>query len=556
MEKGGAGKRTAAEAFGPGCTPQQPPPSIVYEVDIPILANSIFLNVKSSMVYDGIGYGARFVGYRTLPDGSQGPAEKQRLIRNTGDELVMVDNIDVSTEKFDNIIRLLKDVSRKYDAIRMQFRTRVMYDEYSPPEIIPHQSSQRTYYPLTSVKRDMSIEDAINAANGFRASILDVEDAMKDHDEKIKSLEDQISEWKKALEDEQQKRNLASAKKDRLTKQLLDAKELTKLDTVRVLEEIKKTIIYGENATAAKGRSFMSDMIILNDSKELLNAAQLIGISKIPVLLGGALQAVVESPSSSTYTFALRTLYQPILTEGVSTSSSAVHSDIYSIPWRYIAEAIALAGDMNDAELFVKGVLSQADEVKVSNKALISRRKYRYNSTSFQSSKCHILDMLFPSWEVAKKKFKPELAMATQTLERVLMNNLHESARNAINVPSYSMQVEADIARSEGDEELSSFLRSENFSGTFSREKNGLISLQRIINDRINDAYKMISYEIISKTGTGADSNTSTSSTTVMKVEKSGIGRPEAIEIMRDRQLNHVQILKMLMEGGPTRPFL
>jgi hypothetical protein len=417
--------------------------------------------------------------------------------------------------------------------------------------MIPHQSSQRTFFHLSSVKRELSIENAINAANGFRTNIAEIGDAIKGHDTKIKSLEEQISDWQKALEDEQHKRKLALAKKDRLTQQLMDTKELARPDTVRVLEEIKKTIIYGETATPAKGRSFMNDMVVLNESKELLEAAQLIGASKIPSLLDGALQTVVESSSSSAYILVLRTLYHPILREGLSSSSSMVHNDAFSIPWRYIAEAIAIAGDINDAELFVKGVLSQADQVKVSNKALISRRKYRY-SNAIQSSKCHILDMLYPSWEVAIKKFKPEFVMVTQTLERVMMNNLHESARSTIETPSYSMQVEADIALGEKDGELSTFLRSESFSETFSRSKNGLISLQRIINDRINDAYEMVSYERVGSTASDADPSTSCSSTTIMKVEKIGIGRPENIDLMRDRQLTHVRILKMLMEGGAT----
>ena len=236
----------------------------------------------------------------------------------------------------------------------------------------------------------------------------------------------------------------------------------------------------------------------------------------------------------------------------MSSSSSTVHNDAFSIPWRYMAEAIAIAGDINDAELFVKALLSQADQVKVSNKALISRRKYRYRTGTVQSSKCHILDMLFPSWEVASKKFKPEFDMAVQALERVMMNNLHESARSTINTPSYSMQVEADIALGERDEELSTFLRSEKFSETFSRSKNGLISLERIINDRINDAYEMVSCERVgSSTACDANPRTSSSSTTVIKLAKTGIGRPETIDIMRKRQLTHVQILNMLMQGGP-----
>ena len=266
MEKRGGEKRSAVEAFGSTSTSSQPVPSTVYEVDIPILANSIFLNVKSDTMYEGIGYGTRFVGYRTLPDGSQGPAEMQRLIRNIGDELLLVDGIHVSNEKFEDIIGLLKNHSRKNDAIRMQFRSRVLYETYSPTQImIPHQSSQRAFFHLSSVQREMSIENAIYAANGFRSNIAEIEDAIKGHDKEIKSLEEQISDWQKALEEEQHKRNLAVGKKDGLMKKLMDAKEMARPDTVRVLEEIKKTIIHGETATAAKGRSFMSDMILLDE---------------------------------------------------------------------------------------------------------------------------------------------------------------------------------------------------------------------------------------------------------------------------------------------------
>ena len=82
--------------------------------EIPVLANSIFLNVQPLRKdQSGNRFGAKFVGYRALPDGSKGPAEKQNLIRNNEDIILIVDDINVEFQKFNEIIALLSQCCKR-----------------------------------------------------------------------------------------------------------------------------------------------------------------------------------------------------------------------------------------------------------------------------------------------------------------------------------------------------------------------------------------------------------------------------------------------------------
>jgi hypothetical protein len=45
-----------------------------------------------------VGGSVAFLGYRSFPDGSKGPAEEQKLIREAGDKIISVDGVStVST---------------------------------------------------------------------------------------------------------------------------------------------------------------------------------------------------------------------------------------------------------------------------------------------------------------------------------------------------------------------------------------------------------------------------------------------------------------------------
>jgi hypothetical protein len=58
-----------------------------YDATIPVTDHGLLMNVGE------VNGCVAFLGYRSLPDGSKGPAEVQNLIRNTGDKIISVDGI-------------------------------------------------------------------------------------------------------------------------------------------------------------------------------------------------------------------------------------------------------------------------------------------------------------------------------------------------------------------------------------------------------------------------------------------------------------------------------
>lgn len=538
-------KRRATEAFqplqGPFQSPQSPKSSL-YMTEIPVLANSIFLNVQPLQKdQSGNRFGAKFVGYRALPDGSKGPAEKQNLIRNNEDIILKVDGIQVEFQNFNEIITLLSQCCKRNEAIRLEMKT--MLNQSIVQNITPEPkkkkqatdfnhikktNDERPSFQLSSVKRHMSIEEAKKSAKGVKKQVLEIENTIKEHENEANILKQKIEQLQKLLHIEKKKQEAAEETKEKMAKQMLEVMELARPDTSRVLEELKKTIVFGTSGSIAKGRSFMNDLLILNQRKELLEAAHLIGASRNPALLEGALQVFVENCSNSSHPFILQALFRTILRQGPSSAFSALE-----IPWRFIAEGVALAGSAADADLFVRGISTCAEKIRVDNKSLETSRTYGYGSFYQEKRKCHILDIIHPSFEVVVQKFKPEHSSAKQSLERVLINYLYASVRNTIPAPSYCMQVEADIALGEGDKELSAFLRSDKFSEKLNRSQFDWITLQRIIHDRINDAYTMLSYKRDEATNS-------------ILLEKVGIGRPETMNVFRDRQSTHARILEML----------
>ena len=538
-------KRRATEAFQPlqgSVQATQSPKGTSYMTEIPVLANSIFLNVQPFRKdKSGNRFGAKFVGYRALPDGTKGPAEKQNLIHNNGDIILTVDGRHVECQTFNEIVALLSRCCKQNEGIKLEMKRcigQTQIKQIISPEPkkkkqatnfnnVKNESDVTPHLQLSSVKRDISIEEAKKAAKVVKQEIDEIENTIREHENEADTLKYKIEELQKLLRAEKEKQTIAEGTKENLTKQLSTAMELARPDTSRVLEELRKTIVFGTSGSIAKGRDFMNDLLLLNERKELIEAAHLIGVSKNPALLEGALQVLVEN-YSNLHPFILQSLFQPMLREGPSSAFNFL-----DVPWRSIAEGIALAGNAADADLFVRGILACAEKVKFDNKKLDNTRTYGYGSVSQMNRKCHILDIVHPSWEVVIRRFKPEHTSARQSLERVLLNYLYESMQHTIPNPSYCMTVEADIALGEGDKELSAFLRSEKYSGTLSRSQFDWITLQRIIHDRINDAYTMLSYK-------------RDESSNSIFLEKVGIGKPETMNTLRNRQNTHAQILQML----------
>jgi hypothetical protein len=80
-----------------------PPLTGEYDVIVPITANGLMMNV-------GEMHGSVcFLGYRKFPDGTKGPAERAKLIRNTGDKIVAVDGISTVGKSFKDVIEMLRE---------------------------------------------------------------------------------------------------------------------------------------------------------------------------------------------------------------------------------------------------------------------------------------------------------------------------------------------------------------------------------------------------------------------------------------------------------------
>mmetsp|Transcript_5980 Transcript_5980/g.11311 ORF Transcript_5980/g.11311 Transcript_5980/m.11311 type:complete len:2522 (+) Transcript_5980:139-7704(+) len=88
------------------------PPLLVgeYDATIPVTSHGLLMNVGEMSGY------VAFLGYRPFPDGSIGPAEKKRLIRNKGDKIIAVDGISTVNKSFQEVIQLLKKSGEKSHA--------------------------------------------------------------------------------------------------------------------------------------------------------------------------------------------------------------------------------------------------------------------------------------------------------------------------------------------------------------------------------------------------------------------------------------------------------
>lgn len=81
------------------------PPCMAGEYDaiIPVTSKGLMMNVGE------IHGSVAFLGYRTFPDGSKGPAERANLIRNVGDKIIAVDGICTIGKSFKDVINILRE---------------------------------------------------------------------------------------------------------------------------------------------------------------------------------------------------------------------------------------------------------------------------------------------------------------------------------------------------------------------------------------------------------------------------------------------------------------
>lgn len=91
------------------------PPLLTGEYDaiIPITGKGLMMNVGE------IHGCVAFLGYRSFPDGTKGPAELNHLVRNVGDKIIAVDGHSTVNKSFKEVINLLRDSGKnKYAFMR------------------------------------------------------------------------------------------------------------------------------------------------------------------------------------------------------------------------------------------------------------------------------------------------------------------------------------------------------------------------------------------------------------------------------------------------------
>lgn len=83
-----------------------PPLTGEYDAIIPITGKGLMMNVGE------IHGSVAFLGYRQLPDGSKGPAEIAKIVRNVGDKIVAVDGVSTFGKSFKEVIDMLKETGK------------------------------------------------------------------------------------------------------------------------------------------------------------------------------------------------------------------------------------------------------------------------------------------------------------------------------------------------------------------------------------------------------------------------------------------------------------
>jgi len=81
-----------------------------YDVVLPVTPKGLLMNVGE------MNGNVAFLGYRKFPDGSAGPAEKQRLLRNIGDRIIAVNGKATVGRPFKDVIDMLRESGTRSEA--------------------------------------------------------------------------------------------------------------------------------------------------------------------------------------------------------------------------------------------------------------------------------------------------------------------------------------------------------------------------------------------------------------------------------------------------------
>ncbi len=135
-----------------------------YDAVVPITSKGLMMNVGE------IHGSVAFLGYRTFPDGSKGPAEQKNLIRNVGDKIIAVDGISTVNKSFKEVINLLRESGKnqfsfmrflesRYAAINSDLTSAGSMGRYAYEELQKKFSMDRKRVLVQ--RSDMNIEESL-----------------------------------------------------------------------------------------------------------------------------------------------------------------------------------------------------------------------------------------------------------------------------------------------------------------------------------------------------------------------------------------------------------
>ena len=148
------------------------PPLLTGEYDaiVPITSKGLMMNVGE------IHGSVAFLGYRTFPDGTKGPAELKKLIRNVGDKIIAVDGVSTVDKTFKEVINLLRESGKNKFAFM-----RFLENKYAVCDSSLASVGHMGRYAIEELRRKFS--------NDRKALLIDRKTAVPDEDDKVEEEE-------------------------------------------------------------------------------------------------------------------------------------------------------------------------------------------------------------------------------------------------------------------------------------------------------------------------------------------------------------------------------
>jgi Chromo (CHRromatin Organisation MOdifier) domain len=159
------------------CLP--PPLSGEYDTIIPITGKGLMLNV-------GEVHGAvSFLGYRTFPDGTKGPAELRNLIRCVGDKIIAVDGVSTVGKSFKDVINMLRESGKNKFCYMRFLENSLAEQDLASTGRIGRYSVEQLQRKFTADRQRMVVQRSVHLVEA---------EAMKETEEKEESAAEDDSD--------------------------------------------------------------------------------------------------------------------------------------------------------------------------------------------------------------------------------------------------------------------------------------------------------------------------------------------------------------------------